>query len=173
LRLDVRSLPGDDAEIDPLANGLQLFIEDEAAGWTPYFALASLTSPPSAVPPGGPGSGCGAKDGWRANANRTRFTYINKSGALPSAGCAPGSALGLERVTVKDQREPEDLGLVAVMFRIKNASLTVPFQDGPEDAALYLRIAASFTAYDDTACGEISKDCSLNQSRDTLDCRRP
>jgi hypothetical protein len=92
------------------------------------------------------------------------------SGALPSAGCAPGSALGLERVSVKDRRKPGDLGRVIVDFRVRNANLVLPFLEGPSDIAMHLRSAVSFTAFDGTGCSEVTPSCYLRRDGETIKC---
>ncbi len=76
---------------DPRRDGLQLRIENDAAG----DRLVDLTATP--IPPGGDGSGCAPEDGWERR--RNLYTYRNGSNALPTE-CMPGSAGGLRTLRV-------------------------------------------------------------------------
>jgi CSLREA domain-containing protein len=84
----------DGVPLDPAASGVQVLVEDLG---NPAAAVLDLTSA-GAVPPGGRGTGCGGKDGWKG------ATYRNKSGSLDAPTCTPGSAAGLRELTLKDRR---------------------------------------------------------------------
>jgi hypothetical protein len=56
-----------------------------------------------AVPPGGRGTGCDPRDGWRGGRRGTRWAYTNVSGHLDPACSLP--ARGLERLAIR--RTPE------------------------------------------------------------------
>lgn len=95
LRATLAFPAGVPAVFDPAASGMQVLIESLAGG--PATKLWGLVVPTGPVPPGAPGTGCGAKDGW------TKTRYRNASGAVPPS-CAGGSAAGLQRVQLKDRR---------------------------------------------------------------------
>jgi cysteine-rich repeat protein len=80
--------------VDPRAAGVRLRVETA-------FGDAVLDV---ALPGGARGDGaahCGGRDGWTAAADGRRFKYANRTGALTSAGCTPGSAGGLTAVSLK------------------------------------------------------------------------
>ncbi len=78
--------------LDPLNQGMTLLLVDMGAGGgEPAWTVA--------IPPGGPGSGCDPRDGWRSG-SRGRASYRNVSGAFPP-GCAPGTAGGLVKAKTK------------------------------------------------------------------------
>ncbi|MEW6269454.1 MAG: hypothetical protein AB1689_09185 [Thermodesulfobacteriota bacterium] len=94
--------PASCAAFDPLATGAQLRIEAVGSGLAALVDLSEATAP---IPPGAVGSGCDpARDGWSRSSNGRRFTYANRSGALPGAACAAGSAQGLETLKLTDRR---------------------------------------------------------------------
>jgi hypothetical protein len=91
VRASGRFNPAGAEAVDPAASGVFVRLLDSegiVAEWN--------------VPPGLAGTGCAAQDGWSLKASRSGLTwsYSNRSGALPAAGCAPGSAAGLGRVTL-------------------------------------------------------------------------
>ena len=103
------NVASDQPPLDPTANGVHLHVEDQLG------ALFDLSIPS--------GAGCNLTDGWFINNAGTAPTwrYRNRSGALPP-GCAPGSALGIESVQIKDRRaRAKD----ALQFKVKarNAAL--------------------------------------------------
>jgi hypothetical protein len=171
LTVDPPLFTEDTGVIDPLANGLQLFVEDEYAGWTPYFVLASTDAPSSAIPPGGIGTGCGPKDGWKSRSKGRRFDYVNKSGALPAAGCAPGSAEGLTNVTVKISTDDRGRRTVKVSFKTKNSTLDYPIPGEPGTDDYLLRTAVSFSASDGNVCGQLTHHCHWGPNQQTMACR--
>lgn len=85
---------GAPAALDVAAQGAQLLVEDLGTG-TDVLALTHRTHP---IPPGAPGPGCAAKDGWKGT------TYANASRALDPPACTPGSAGGLQTLAFKDKR---------------------------------------------------------------------
>jgi cysteine-rich repeat protein len=104
--------------IDPLRDGLQLRIDVPPGG--PLFDLTRRTRP---VPPA-EGLACDPdRDGWRVSSEGNAYTYRNASGALVSAGCAPGSALGLR--TVRITKRP-DLSQIALRVVVDRATLPTP-----------------------------------------------
>ncbi len=86
---------GAPATFDPATTGVQIVIEDLLpSGPVALWNFSGATAP---IPPGAPGTGCGAKDGWK------KTTYRNTSGALPPT-CASGSAAGLRQLVLGDRR---------------------------------------------------------------------
>jgi hypothetical protein len=85
---------GEPTRFAPFADGLQLALVDTGAAAT----IVSLTASSTAIPGGGPGSGCAPRDGWRL------YTYRNVSGALDPPACTHGSAQGLRLVKLRDRR---------------------------------------------------------------------
>jgi hypothetical protein len=100
--------------LDPLAQGMQILVDQAGATPVVFLRLTAATSP---IPPGARGTGCGAKDGWK------KTTYANASGALPP-DCVSGSAHGLRSVKVKDRRAKG--GGVAVTVKVPAATLPAP-----------------------------------------------
>lgn len=83
--------PVDPLAYDPLALGLEVAI---TSGGTLVHEVR--------IPPGGPGTGCGPKDGWKRKGRSASWGYKNASGALPP-GCATGSARGVRTVKLADK----------------------------------------------------------------------
>jgi hypothetical protein len=79
-------------DLVPWASGVHLRIADVLG------ALIDLDVPTNWVG----SSACGSHDGWSRRANV--WTYANRSGALDSLLCAPGSAGGLRSVSLSDRR---------------------------------------------------------------------
>lgn len=85
---------GEPAVFDPGSRGVQLLIEDLGANGARVFDLTGE----SGIPPGAPGTGCAAGDGWKG------ATYHNESGAVSPPVCPAGSAQGLELLLLRDRR---------------------------------------------------------------------
>ena len=83
--------------LEPTDDGAQVLIEDRGADGARLLALSHATMP---IPPGGPGSGCGKGDGWKANRPESLFMYRNRSGAIDPPTCTPDSAAGLDSVEI-------------------------------------------------------------------------
>jgi len=112
--------PGTPSTFDPLSNGAQVLIEDLGSGGTAVLDLTGFTHP---VPAGAPGTGCNAKDGWRANKKRTTYTYTNKSNFLDPGGCSV-SANGLTQVKFVDRRA--SAGIIDFTVTTKGSVLPTP-----------------------------------------------
>ncbi len=85
------------------------------------------------IPPGPIGSSpCDSRDGWKWRGNAS--SYVNRSGALPAYGCAPGSAAGVRSLSIADRR-PRD----GLQFSIKLAS--VALARSPQTPVQRLRVA--------------------------------
>jgi len=99
--------------LDPAAQGLQVLLEDLGT----MGRLLDLTAGGTPVPPGGRGTGCDPRDGWR------KLAYRNRGGALRPV-CSPGSAQGLRLVRLDDRR----LRGGGIAFRIggRGAALVAP-----------------------------------------------
>lgn len=132
------------ALLSPSTDGLQLFVGQP--GMPPIFDMTRRALP---IPPGGPGSGCNARDGWAG------LGYKNVSGALPPA-CVPGSARGLRVVKLKDRRA-KGKGLVV---RVQAKRMNLPTPTGPLDVVVVPGVSA--TAGQNGACGRrqfAASDC--------------
>jgi hypothetical protein len=94
LRASGRFAPAGAATPDPAASGVFVRLADREG------LLGEWWLPPGLL--GAPGAGCGPQDGWSRKSSRggTAWSYASRSGALPQAGCAPGSAAGLARATL-------------------------------------------------------------------------
>jgi hypothetical protein len=96
--LDVDGSAGSEAQ-KAARDGVQVLVEDLGAGGKALVELSHRTAP---VPGGGPGNGCDQRrDRWREWPEYGVYRYENRSGALPGASCAPGSAGGLRSVQVR------------------------------------------------------------------------
>ena len=95
--------------IDPAANGLHLYAEDETG---PIYDVSL---------PGG--AGCGGEDGWTTLGLGFKkvWIYRNETGAVPPA-CTPGSAGGVATLQIKDKRIKPKGGL---QFKIKGKNATL------------------------------------------------
>ena len=121
--------------LDPSTTGLHLRIDDGVG------PLLALDIPPGLVS----SSACNVRDGWRLSGRN--WTYTNRSGALQSESCVPGSAHGLLSLSLSDQRPqdgirysvrigPVQLGhLPATPVRKMRVSLTVGMRSDPDEAA--------------------------------------
>jgi hypothetical protein len=105
------------ATLDPITRGAQILLEDLGGPAT----LLDLTAATSPIPAGGPGTGCGPKDGWK------KTTYKNTSGALDPPTCPGGSAHGLRNLRFKDKRA-KDHGL---LFRAQGGGRSLGKPVGP------------------------------------------
>lgn len=149
-------------ELDPLANGLQILIEDEDSG----LALVDLTADTTPVPGGGPTSGCHPRDGWRVNGKGTTWSYRNKSGAYDTDACT-SSEPGQLTVKVIDKRAKK--GVVKVIVRAKSMTAIEPSSRLRGTVALHGGADAM-----SSACGDYyfePSDCRWNGSGSTLRCR--
>lgn len=148
---------GQPATVDPASTGAQVLIEDLATGGAVgVLDLTHLTTP---IPPGAPGTGCGAKDGW------TKKGYRNLSGALAPPTCPAGSAHGLTNMVLADQRSKGK----GVRFAVKTRKSTLTAA-GPLRATIVL----GATETDSLAgrCGVVTfspSSCKLRGA--TLTCR--
>jgi len=99
--------------LDPATQGLQILLEDLGT----MRRLLDLTASGTPVPPGGRGTGCDPRDGWR------KLAYRNRGGAVPPA-CSPGSSQGLRLVRLEDRQ----LRGGGIAFRIggRGATLAAP-----------------------------------------------
>jgi hypothetical protein len=128
---------------DPTAQGMRLRLEDLGSG----ARLIDVV-----VPPGGRGSGCAAKDGWKNTA------YRNVSGALDAPACTAGSAQGLRALRLKDRRA-KGKGIVFVAT-VADASLAPPV--GP--LALSLAVGERSALGVAEACGRVAFAASACQA---------
>ncbi len=97
------------AWIDPITTGMRVVIEDSQGELLAFDVPAGVVG----------GSRCGTKDGWKTRG--TSWTYANKSGAVPSQTCTPGSALGLRSVSLNDRRP-----LDGIRYAIKVGPVILP-----------------------------------------------
>jgi hypothetical protein len=102
--------------IDPGTNGVQIRLDDPAAG-----TLVEVS-----IPGGAPGSGCGPKDGWKHSGaapgtpGKKVWKYANRSGSVGPLLCAPGSARGIGKVIIKDLGD----GTLRYIVKGKNVTLS-------------------------------------------------
>lgn len=146
--------------LDAGTRGAQLLIEDLFTG----LPVLDLTGA-AAIPPGPIGTGCNpSRDGWKANATNTSYTYTNRSGGLPALGCTIGSASGLRHVALKDRRA--STGEIALRVVVMNGDL--------ENVVGQLRITFVLggpSASADGACGRIAFNaCQRSGSGRTFTC---
>lgn len=120
----------------PTTDGLQVRIADTGNG-TVVFDLTGAR----AIPGGAPGSGCGAKDGWKGK------KYTNRSGAV-GPQCPAGSALGVRTINVTDKRA-KNKGL-RLTLTAPGAGIAPPV--GPLTATVAIGTGATI----DAACGTIT-----------------
>jgi cysteine-rich repeat protein len=125
------SAPGACDRVDPLASGAQVRIDFPGSGLPALLDLTQATAP---VPPGGTGAGCDARDGWRVTSDGRSFTYANRSGRLPGAGCSPGSSGGLRTLRVIDRRPARN----AIDLRVVVRGATLVATQGPVAARIVL-----------------------------------
>jgi hypothetical protein len=108
--------------IAPADTGLHLRVDDGTG------TLLDLDVPPGLLK----SSRCDVRDGWKL-AGRS-WTYTNRSGAVESSGCAPGSARGLVSATLSDGR-PRD----GIRYSIRVGPVVLPRP--PESPVRTLRAA--------------------------------
>ncbi len=111
--------PGAPAVVDPSSTGVQFRLADLGRPGTAVFDLSLFTAP---VPPGGKGSGCSPKDGWKLPGSSS--VYANRSGGIDPPTCTPASARGLVSLRIKDKRTTR--GSVAFKVTVKGASIALP-----------------------------------------------
>lgn len=136
--------PVGDPILNPVASGAVLALGDLPVG--------PLLWGPLVIPGGGPGSGCDPRDGWQLNGS---YIYHNFSNAMP--GCSPGSALGLTRIRIKDQRPTR--GYIAFKAKGSNASVANPTAGA--------RLVVALSAIDGTPCAETDLECRETTSAAT------
>ncbi len=102
----------------PQTKGAQLLIHDIGSGNAVVFNLTHHSFP---IPPGPPGTGCNAKDGWK------KLGYKNVSNALDPPACTPGSADGLKTLRFKDKRAKGK----GIAFAAKASKANIPTFVGP------------------------------------------
>jgi cysteine-rich repeat protein len=146
----------------PMDEGAQVLIEDLGAGRPRVLALTHATMP---IPPGGPGSGCGKGDGWKANRPESQFMYRNRSGAIDSPTCTAGSAAGLDSLELQAHGNR----IRPVAFRVEVRNTTVERPVGPLRAMLVL--GASAEASMAGRCGRHEFACEYNYWRSVLTCK--
>jgi cysteine-rich repeat protein len=156
--------------LDPVLTGLQLLVDDPT-GAAPVLDLTERTNP---VPPGAmapstcdpnPVVGKKKKDGWMLNKSGTTFTYHNRTGALPAAGCAAGSARGLRKIIVKDLRA----GKGVVTFKVVAGPAVFGPPNGPLAGSILFGAGSSTGP-----CGQVdfvAEACASNNNGTMLTCR--
>jgi hypothetical protein len=171
------------APLDPVANGLELVVRE--AGRELFRAFV----PPQPV--GAPA--CGSRDGWRVShrsSGESNRRYRNRSTAIEPTACLPGSAQGVEKITIKDRRstrgyveyrvkvEPARLRSIPAYPVVRlDASLTFQVAPSPLEASLAGReglcAESSFRAPSAPAETEACKPGISGKSLRKLDCRGP
>jgi cysteine-rich repeat protein len=156
-----------------LASGLQIAVQDLGNGGGQVFDLTRRTAPIPGVD--GQPSGCDpANDLWIAReelpgvgGDAGGFTYRNRSDALPTAGCAPGSARGLRRVEIVDRRAAA--GRIDFRVLVQNATLVAPVGPLRGTFVLGARGADSFAG----RCASVAfapEDCAIGTEGNQLTC---
>ncbi|HEV7731662.1 MAG TPA: Calx-beta domain-containing protein [Candidatus Binatia bacterium] len=151
--------------LDATSRGAQVLIQDLGAG----SSLLALTHQTHAIAPGAFGaSPCNPThpDGWTASATLTSYKYLNRSGALLSAGCAPGSASALHQLSLRDRRAAR--GTVEVKVQRNPSAIALPV--GPLRVTVVLGADADAGAAGACAVHTFTT-CDLNGSGTTLTCR--
>lgn len=162
--------PGEPSGRTPLEldlRGAQVRIDDLGAGGTTLLDLSGV----AAIPPGAEATVCDArkKDGWKANVRATTYTYKNRTGALPAASCAPGSALGLSSAGFVDQRGARVPG---VKLTLRTGKASVPTPTGPIRVSVVLGASSATGTAGECGVHEFDmSDCRLNGPGTTLLCR--
>lgn len=169
VRGEIALLPGEPrgfVPLDAVLRGAQLKIEDLGAGRT----ILELTSHTTPIPPGKKAPACSPRlaDGWSTNPKGTSYTYVNHSGALPGAGCAPGSARGLKRIEIRDRRRFG--GGVDFVVHAKPADGVAPIV-GPLRVTLELSAGRSATAAGACGSGDLAPvECRFNDPHTRFTC---
>jgi hypothetical protein len=115
--------PAGAGPLDPSASGVQVRLADANGALLDVFV-------PGAAPPCEPGDGWTVKD--------TRFSYANRSGALPPF-CALGSAQGLTSLRITDDRAGAS---AALLYRI--TAKNVPLAEGLANPARFVQLDLAF-----------------------------
>ncbi len=151
---------------NPLADGAQVRVEDGRNGFLPVYDRSYLDLP---IPAGAPGAGCDPKDGWKTNNAGTKFTYVNKSNALPP-GCVPGSANGLVGMSVKARKS--DPSQYTFKVKVKGGTIEAPLDEG-RDVRPVVAFGATAAAGAAGSCAAVegSFDCKTNGNGSRLRCR--
>ncbi len=96
--------------VEPQINGVHIALEDSAGTFYDVSIPGGLVGAPQH---------CDPRDGWSVSTGaKTRWKYGNRSGALPPA-CLPGSARGVSKIQLKDQRSGSKAAL-QTKVKIKN-----------------------------------------------------
>jgi len=117
--------PAGGGPLDPSVSGVQVRLADAGGALLDVF-----------VPGTGAGPGCDAGDGWTVKG--TRFSYANRSGALPPL-CTPGSAQGLTSLRITDDRAGAS---AALLYRID--AKNVPLAQGLANPARFVQLDLAF-----------------------------
>jgi parallel beta-helix repeat protein len=138
--------PAGTTPLDSIARGAQVRIEDLGSGAT----LLDVTHDTTPIPAGAAAAVCtpGLTDGWTVDAAAKRYLYLNQSGAMPPS-CSAGSALGLRRLLLADQRAAN--GHIRVSGR-GTGTIAPPVGDLRLTAVLGADAAAGLSG----ACGEVT-----------------
>jgi hypothetical protein len=107
------TIPIDFASYDPSLDGARVIVHPE-----PLVAPSAIVFDVT-VPPGGVGTGCGPRDGWRTAARSYR--YVNTTDALPPT-CLPGSARRLKKLKVSRTLD----GTIAVRLGTRLGTYELP-----------------------------------------------
>jgi hypothetical protein len=154
-------LPDQPAIFSPDTKGAQILIEDLSSGAQAVFDLTVGTA---SIPPGGLGTGCDERDGWRTTRAGTVQTYRNRSRYLDELCLTP--ARGLRSVRFVDKRAKN----AGIDFQVVVKGASLPNVSGPLRGTIVLGGAtADITA---GACGvRALSDLSCTRSGSTLKCR--
>lgn len=155
--------------LDPLSWGAQIRVDDLGSNNRPIFELSQPLG--TAVPPGSRAPIChaGRQDGWRANRSGRRFTYVNRTDALPSADCQRGSANGLRTLRIEHRTETERTRL-NLALRTRSSEISAPV--GPLRVTVFF--GSDATAGGDGACAVQTfgqGECSFENGGTRLDCQ--
>ena len=111
--------------LDPSVSGVQVRVADAGGALLDVF-----------VPGASAGLPCGSGDGWTVSG--TRFSYANRSGALPPL-CTAGTARGLSSLRITDDRAGAS---AALLYRI--AGKNVPIAGGLASPARFVQLDLAF-----------------------------
>jgi cysteine-rich repeat protein len=157
--------PGAPPAFDPTTQGAQVLIEDLGTGAAAVFDLTLRTHP---IPPGAVGSGCSATgDGWRHTAS-SLWSYRDPSGEIDPPACTPGSAHGLSKLDLTDQRSTRG----EIDFIAASPRSLLPTMVGPLRGTLIL--GATEQASDSGACGTVVfglTQCRVTSNGNAISCK--